>query len=101
MIALCGPPTQRAVGEPKRASCDAGFPILMRGRSWAGLCWFRGTEVGVDHVIGHTISSGGPLPWSRPHFPEAGGGRAFKAGEAVMEIARTFGVDRATIYSPE
>jgi hypothetical protein len=22
----------------------------------------------------------------------------FKAGEAVMEIARTFGVDRATIY---
>ena len=33
--------------------------------------------------------------------PEAGGGRAFKAGEAVMEIARTFGVDRATIYSPE
>jgi hypothetical protein len=33
--------------------------------------------------------------------PEAGGGRAFKAGEAVMEIARIFGVDRATIYSPE
>lgn len=41
------------------------------------------------------------LGGARPHFPEAGGGRAFKAGEAVMEIARTFGVDRATIYSPE
>jgi len=30
--------------------------------------------------------------------PEAGGVERFKAGEAVMEIAGTFGVDRSTVY---
>src|SRR5262245_45079613 len=49
---------------------DVGEQALMRGLDTAFpfFVWgCPGLHTGVDQVTGHTVMSGIPLPWSRPH----------------------------------